>query len=97
MRFIIGSNDCVFFSYKHYQIGILISLLSLSVIDVVKGSIHEYKNEGFIPRFNSFFVHGGSEGMYASKVHNNGSTEDKPINGKSFVRYKPFSFSNFDF
>ncbi|KAI3517506.1 hypothetical protein L1887_16721 [Cichorium endivia] len=92
MRFIRGSNDYAFFSYKHNLIGILIILSSLSVIDVVKGSIHEYNNEGFIPRFNSFFVHGGSEGMYASKVHGNGSTEDKPINGKSFVRFESIIF-----
>ncbi|KAI3817870.1 hypothetical protein L1987_11670 [Smallanthus sonchifolius] len=92
MRFNRRSNDHQFLSYKHNLIRILIFLLSLSAIDVVKASIHEYKNEGFIPRFNSFFFHGGSEGMYASKVHVNGSTEDKSITGKSFVRFESIIF-----
>nr|XP_016481552.1 PREDICTED: uncharacterized protein LOC107802551 isoform X2 [Nicotiana tabacum] len=59
----------------------------------VKGSIHEYKNEAFIPRFNSFFFHGGSEGLYASKVQDSplplplsDDTNNKPLNGKSFIR-----------
>ncbi|KAJ0979195.1 hypothetical protein J5N97_014669 [Dioscorea zingiberensis] len=29
-------------------------------------SIHEYSNGAFIPRNNSFFFHGGSEGLYAA-------------------------------
>ncbi|KAM7499457.1 hypothetical protein LguiA_023871 [Lonicera macranthoides] len=56
----------------------------------VKGSIHEYKKEAFIPRFNSFFFHGGSEGLYASKLHP--TTEDKPLNGKSFIRFESITF-----
>lgn len=63
----------------------------------VQGSIHEYGNEAFIPRFNSFFFHGGSEGLYASKVQEQDppkpSSEDgnKPLNGKSFIRYQRFN------
>lgn len=62
----------------------------------VNGSIHEYKDEAFIPRFNSFFFHGGSEGLYASKLQDSpllvsddsNSNNNKPINGKSFIRYQ---------
>ncbi|CAI0423772.1 unnamed protein product [Linum tenue] len=35
----------------------------------VSASIHEYSNEGFIAQPDAFFFHGGSEGLYASKVH----------------------------
>lgn len=57
----------------------------------VSASIHEYKNEAFIPRFNSFFFHGGSEGLYASKNLDPPKTSpiddnSKPLNGKSFIR-----------
>ncbi|XP_057778443.1 uncharacterized protein LOC130997212 [Salvia miltiorrhiza] len=63
----------------------------------VRASIHEYKNEAFIPRFNSFFFHGGSEGLYASKVLDppkNTPTDDnnKPLNGKSFIRFESVTF-----
>ena len=57
----------------------------------VNASIHEYMNDGFIPRFNSFFFHGGSEGLFASKPppphHQHPSSDDKSLNGKSFIRY----------
>ncbi|KAJ0764533.1 putative transmembrane protein GPR107/GPR108 [Helianthus annuus] len=71
---------------------ILILFLCLSAINHVKASIHEYKNEGFIPRSNSFFFHGGSEGMYASKVHLNASNQDNSILGKSFIRFESIIF-----
>ena len=53
-----------------------------------KASIHEYKSETFIPQSNAYFFHGGSEGLYASKVHDspNGLSTDKPLKGKSFIR-----------
>lgn len=74
--------------FKHNNgIPILIFVLSLLIrIKDVECSIHEYKNEGFVTKFNSFFLHGGSEGMYASKVHSNVSVDDNPIHGKSFIR-----------
>lgn len=66
-----------------YFVGFII--LSATV-GQVGASIHEYKNEAFIPRFNSFFFHGGSEGLYASRVHDNNTTsEDKAFNGKSSI------------
>ncbi|KAM7491829.1 hypothetical protein LguiA_034750 [Lonicera macranthoides] len=66
-------------------------LLCFCSIVEVRGSIHEYSNEAFIPRFNSFFFHGGSEGLYASKVHRV-DTEDKPLSGKSFIRFDSITF-----
>lgn len=49
------------------------------------GSIHEYENQVFASRSNSFFVHGGNEGLYGSKVVEqiNSSSYD----GKPFIRY----------
>ncbi|KAA8533966.1 hypothetical protein F0562_031483 [Nyssa sinensis] len=74
-----------------YIVGVL--LLSYSIVHV-KASIHEYKNEAFITRFNSFFFHGGSEGLYASKVQYIAKpiSEDKPLNGKSFIRFESITF-----
>ncbi|CAL5364009.1 unnamed protein product [Camellia sinensis] len=80
---------------------VVVVIVSWWIIEV-RGSIHEYKNEAFIPRFNSFFFHGGNEGLYASKVHdisistsisNSTSTsEDKPLTGKSFIRFESIFF-----
>lgn len=73
-------------------VGVLLLFCTLSK-NGVRGSIHEYKNEKFIPRFDSFFFHGGSEGLYASKILDPSKTtptndKNKPLNGKSFIRYK---------
>lgn len=51
----------------------------------VSSSIHEYKDEQFIPKSNAFFFHGGTEGLYAPKSSPNASP-DKPLEGKSFIR-----------
>lgn len=69
-----------------YLLGILLLIIQ------VRASIHEYSNEAFIPRFNSFFFHGGSEGLYASKIHHQDTVEDKPLNGKSFIRFDSITF-----
>nr|DAD38611.1 TPA_asm: hypothetical protein HUJ06_012933 [Nelumbo nucifera] len=58
----------------------------------VGASIHEYRNEAFASQSNSFFFHGGSEGLYASKVHDKATSEDKPYNGKSFIRFESVVF-----
>lgn len=63
----------------------------------VRASIHEYRNEAFIPRYNSFFFHGGSEGLYASKVQNDSpktSLDDtsSSLDGKSFIRFDSITF-----
>ncbi|XP_077232824.1 lung seven transmembrane receptor family protein [Tasmannia lanceolata] len=58
----------------------------------VRASIHEYSNEAFASKHNSFFFHGGSEGLYASKTHENTSSDGKPSNGKSFIRFDSVTF-----
>ncbi|XP_022744751.1 uncharacterized protein LOC111295508 isoform X2 [Durio zibethinus] len=72
--------------------------LSCFLIRQVGGSIHEYQNESFIRRSNSFFFHGGSEGLYASDLHidpdkkGSSSPEDNHLNGKSFIRFESITF-----
>nr|CAD1833094.1 unnamed protein product [Ananas comosus var. bracteatus] len=48
-------------------------------------SIHEYANGAFAPRSNSFFFHGGSEGLYASEATNSSD-------GNSFIRFESVTF-----
>lgn len=73
-----------------YNFCIIVMYLSCYLMSQVNASVHEYHNEGFIHRSNSYFFHGGSEGLYASNVRIDAdkptSNEDKPINGKSFIR-----------
>lgn len=54
------------------------------------GSIHEYENQVFTSRSNSFFVHGGNEGLYGSNVVEqiNSSSYD----GKPFIRFEDLTF-----
>lgn len=73
--------------------GIIVGLVFISVCNFVcihrcEASIHEYRRESFSPQSNAFFFHGGSEGLYASKVHDssNAVSQDKPLKGKSFIR-----------
>ncbi|KDP21640.1 hypothetical protein JCGZ_03311 [Jatropha curcas] len=61
-------------------IGIVVYICWFS-IKTADASIHEYKNEAFIRRYNSYFFHGGSEGIYASK-----------LNSKSFIRFESITF-----
>ncbi|XP_044493523.1 transmembrane protein 87B-like [Mangifera indica] len=84
--------------FYHYFLGFLIFCLCNLVADV-NGSIHEYKNEAFIEQSNAFFFHGGSEGLYASKVvdsssssSSSSSSPDKPLKGKSFIRFETVTF-----
>lgn len=69
--------------------GYIIILMLMHLIILAAASIHEYQDDSFIRRSNSFFFHGGSEGLYASKLDSdNGksASEDKPLIGKSFIR-----------
>lgn len=69
--------------------GFIIILMLVYLNRLVGASIHEYQNETFIRRSNSFFFHGGSEGLYASRLHSHNeklASEDKTIDGKSFIR-----------
>ena len=56
-----------------------LSLFALFAARGADASIHEYAGGGFAPRANSFFFHGGSEGLYASDPSSNSSA--------SFIRY----------
>ncbi|KAF3447920.1 hypothetical protein FNV43_RR08627 [Rhamnella rubrinervis] len=73
---------------------VLISICNLFFIQLCDASIHEYRRESFSPQSNAFFFHGGSEGLYASKVHDSSNTVslDKPLKGKSFIRFETVSF-----
>ncbi|KAJ4720241.1 Transmembrane protein like [Melia azedarach] len=79
-----------------YIASVVIIYLSCLLMNKVNASIHEYHNEAFIRRSNSYFFHGGSEGLYASKVRADtdkpASNEDKPLNGKSFIRFESITF-----
>uniref|UniRef100_A0A7N2R8V6 GOST seven transmembrane domain-containing protein n=1 Tax=Quercus lobata TaxID=97700 RepID=A0A7N2R8V6_QUELO len=70
-------------------------------VNGVRGSIHEYRNEGFIPQSNdsnAFFFHGGNEGLYTSKVLHSSISQDTSNNnnptlkGKSFIRFETVTF-----
>ena len=56
-----------------------LSLVAFFAARGADASIHEYAGGGFAPRANSFFFHGGSEGLYASDPSSNSSA--------SFIRY----------
>ncbi|KAF4362864.1 hypothetical protein CsatB_008961 [Cannabis sativa] len=76
---------------------LVITFIYLSYCSILQvgASIHEYHTESFIRRSNSFFFHGGSEGLYASKPRSENDklvSEDKPINGKSFIRFESVTF-----
>ncbi|XP_043725104.1 transmembrane protein 87B isoform X2 [Telopea speciosissima] len=67
-------------------------LFLIYLIINVGGSIHEYRNEAFVPRSNSFFFHGGSEGLYATKVPVEAVSEETTNNGKSFLQFESVIF-----
>ncbi|OAY41646.1 transmembrane protein 87B [Manihot esculenta] len=80
-------------SYRRCRLRFLVGLLLLCTTREVSSSIHEYHNEAFIPHSDGFFFHGGSEGLYSSKVHDSSSTSpDKPLQGKSFIRFEDVTF-----
>ncbi|XP_059641160.1 uncharacterized protein LOC132283252 [Cornus florida] len=81
--------------YGIYWLGFTFGVVCIcnSIIQIADASIHEYRNEPFIPQSNAFFFHGGSEGLYASKVHSSSPiSPDKPNKGKSFIRFESVSF-----
>ncbi|KAL8552360.1 hypothetical protein ACS0TY_001162 [Phlomoides rotata] len=87
--------QCDLWLLNKMKIQLLVGVWLLLVLvreNGVRASIHEYKNEAFTPRFNSYFFHGGSEGLYASKILDPPKTapnddNSKPLNGKSFIRF----------
>jgi hypothetical protein len=66
-------------------LGLGLSLVALFAARGAHASIHEYGGGDFAPRANSFFFHGGSEGLYASDHSSNSSA--------SFIRYAPATAS----
>ncbi|KAK9755411.1 hypothetical protein RND81_01G023100 [Saponaria officinalis] len=72
----------------------LILIFFFNSIALIQGSIHEYSNENFIPQSNAFFFHGGSEGLYASKLldHSNSSSSENSYKGRSFIRFESITF-----
>ncbi|XP_061995793.1 uncharacterized protein LOC133713781 [Rosa rugosa] len=75
--------------------GFIIILMLVYLNTSVDASIHEYQDDTFIRRSNSFFFHGGSEGLYASKIHSGNdklASEDMTIDGKSFIRFESITF-----
>ncbi|CAN1297531.1 Transmembrane protein 87A [Linum perenne] len=84
-------------SRGHYSIALTLICLSCLSFTRVGASIHEYDDGIFIRRSNSYFFHGGSEGLYASRNHDEipgqlVSKEDKPMKGKSFIRFESVLF-----
>ncbi|URE09813.1 lung seven transmembrane domain containing protein [Musa troglodytarum] len=70
-----------------FHLGLLLGLLLLC--HRAGASIHEYYNGAFIPRSNSFFFHGGSEGLYASaEVNITAPASD----GNSFIQFESVTF-----
>ncbi|CAN0923786.1 Transmembrane protein 87B [Linum grandiflorum] len=83
----------------HYSIALTLTCLMFSCLSLTKvsASIHEYEDGTFIRRSNSYFFHGGSEGLYASRNQDEipghlVSMEDKPVKGKSFIRFESVIF-----
>ncbi|KAE8735767.1 Detected protein of confused Function [Hibiscus syriacus] len=95
-EFICLSYDLIGNGYFQKLAFVVLIYLSCFSITQVGGSIHEYQNQSFFRRSNSFFFHGGSEGLYASKLHvdpnKKPSPEDNHLNGKSFIRFESIIF-----
>ncbi|XP_051180789.1 uncharacterized protein [Lolium perenne] len=67
--------------------GLAVLALAIAIALAARGadaSIHDYSGGAFAPRANSFFFHGGSEGLYASDPSSNSTT--------SFIRFDIVTF-----
>ncbi|XP_008456965.2 uncharacterized protein LOC103496756 [Cucumis melo] len=88
--------NLVAFSNAYIQIIFALLVLSCFSISQVLSSIHQYQNESFIHRSNSFFFHGGSEGLYASNSHplssNSTDSAHQLLDGMSFIRFESITF-----
>ncbi|PPD72304.1 hypothetical protein GOBAR_DD30794 [Gossypium barbadense] len=95
-EFICLSYDLIGNGYFQKLTFVVLIYFSCFAINQVGASIHEYQNQSFFRRSNSFFFHGGSEGLYASKLHvdpdKKPSPEENHLNGKSFIRFKSITF-----
>ncbi|CAN1277230.1 Transmembrane protein 87A [Linum perenne] len=71
------------------KLGFIFSLFFITAqLSTVSSSIHEYTNEAFISQPDAFFFHGGSEGLYASKVHAAAASSNLRFEDVTFVRTK---------
>ncbi|CAN0846923.1 Transmembrane protein 87B [Linum grandiflorum] len=80
---------------EFWNLGFIFSLIIIinSQFASVNASIHEYTNEAFISQPDAFFFHGGSEGLYASKVHDSSAaSSENRLKGKSFIRFEDVTF-----
>ncbi|XP_027333405.1 transmembrane protein 87A-like [Abrus precatorius] len=84
-------DDGVDLCSNGYLFIIMILFLPFSITHVA-ASIHDYQNDTFIHRSNSFFFHGGSEGLYASKLSYFNDSPSSELNGKSFIRFESITF-----
>ncbi|GMI73230.1 hypothetical protein HRI_000992300 [Hibiscus trionum] len=84
----LSSYDLIGNGYFQKLTFVVIIYFSCFSITQVGASIHEYQNQSFFRRSNSFFFHGGSEGLYASNLH----LEENHLNGKSFIRFESITF-----
>ncbi|RAL52019.1 unnamed protein product [Cuscuta campestris] len=73
---------------------IALIICALALIREASASVHEYRNEQFIPKSNAFFFHGGTEGLFASELEHASAniSIDKPLKGKSFIRFEDITF-----
>ncbi|KAJ4870600.1 Lung seven transmembrane receptor family protein [Raphanus sativus] len=78
-------------STRFWAVRILL-LVSIINIGASNASIHDYKNEKFIPQANARFFHGGSEGLYASNSQLLNTSSDTSLKGKSFIRFDDVTF-----
>ncbi|KAM7467899.1 hypothetical protein LguiB_015461 [Lonicera macranthoides] len=71
-----------------FIVGVIVYILlwNSSIIQT-SASIHVYKNEAFTPRSNSFFFHGGSEGLYS--LHHSKTSSSS----SSFIRFDSVHFA----
>ncbi|KAK8963642.1 hypothetical protein KSP40_PGU009615 [Platanthera guangdongensis] len=84
----MGAGGAILLLPDRISHGIFLGFLVLFSSPLLStASIHEYKNGAFIPRSNSFFFHGGSEGLYASEGTLNSSSD-----GKSFIQFDSVTF-----
>lgn len=85
-----------FWGEKRSLLGFIVGVILIlnGCITQCNASIHEYRNEAFNPQSNAFFFHGGSEGLYASKVHDSSASSpaDNHLKGKSFIRFESVTF-----
>ncbi|GMH03817.1 hypothetical protein Nepgr_005656 [Nepenthes gracilis] len=71
------------------------SVLIASSIISTEASLHQYNGRRFESKGNSFFLHGGSEGIYHSLSSPSENTRDSFIRFEEITLRRPKDFSNF--